>query len=865
MARHTRRLAVRARLLLGCALLSWAIHHRWRLRPGAVRALTQPVIPPQTREQHWQRLCRQGNTNETESLPHSSSTHTDSSADTEADRLAHHRSRDEVPLGQQLTHDSVQNALNTDVHSSSSSLSSYSSSSLSSSLPVYWTNSETLFDVLIVGGGLTGLYAAVDGAQRGLRVALVERADVASGSSGCVPCVVPGALPYVQRALRQRDASWLTRAWTVLRCATVWRNVAPWCVADPDEGDMTCTYAQSHEQGDDCRDAKERSYNHVPMSRVKDCYTCSSPTVTYKDAVTGVQDAHTMSLKTATSYRTLHGDANSYKDVADATSTQSAEFISHMLLPSQHVHSDKDVSPAHLWHRLYSWLQPPVKDRLWTCIPIHNRSEWLELACAATLSSGLSLLTGGSLRCCPRLSAASVSGALPALPERPHGAVLSCDSRLDGCAAAVSLARTAEALGVTLLTYAPLTGIEAGRVVASSVPRELNGQDGETVVVATIADALDTTAADTIAADATQLLSQPNLCGRRARVYARALLNCSGGAVHAVRTMTQPQSAATGHSAALAEAGVMDYCYLVAPRAALYTHRTSTTRPACVGVKEEFVPTEEKTGIPHSHDAGATAASSNPHTSASRTPAACVSLAPSTPSPSPHDCNRHDTYDDRLFSRLPRPATGVQLSTLRHRFASLSILPWYDDCVLIGPHRRFMAADSATESAASTARHESQQHDARRYLREALAECGLRVWPPESVLSHVTYRVPLLDLPDATSLSSASISTSAWDMMYDGFHVSSNKTAPHIVVVFFSSVLQLLGIVRVQYGTCRRAAGGARVRRHGDTRTRCGGGGHRCGAEPNRLDSAVAKGAAARVWHTKARPATTCLPVVSNM
>ena len=45
--------------------------------------------------------------------------------------------------------------------------------------------SEGEFDVLVVGGGVTGAGAALDAATRGLRVALVEARDYASGTSSC--------------------------------------------------------------------------------------------------------------------------------------------------------------------------------------------------------------------------------------------------------------------------------------------------------------------------------------------------------------------------------------------------------------------------------------------------------------------------------------------------------------------------------------------------------------------------------------------------------------------------------------------------------------------------------------------------------
>src|SRR6187455_3321707 len=43
--------------------------------------------------------------------------------------------------------------------------------------------SRDSFDVLVVGGGIHGLTAAYEAAQRGLRVALVERRDFGSGTS----------------------------------------------------------------------------------------------------------------------------------------------------------------------------------------------------------------------------------------------------------------------------------------------------------------------------------------------------------------------------------------------------------------------------------------------------------------------------------------------------------------------------------------------------------------------------------------------------------------------------------------------------------------------------------------------------------
>ena len=59
--------------------------------------------------------------------------------------------------------------------------------------------SETHFDVLVVGGGVTGCGTALDAASRGLRTALVERDDFASGTSSKSSKLVHGGLRYLQQ------------------------------------------------------------------------------------------------------------------------------------------------------------------------------------------------------------------------------------------------------------------------------------------------------------------------------------------------------------------------------------------------------------------------------------------------------------------------------------------------------------------------------------------------------------------------------------------------------------------------------------------------------------------------------------------
>jgi glycerol-3-phosphate dehydrogenase len=55
------------------------------------------------------------------------------------------------------------------------------------------------FDVLVIGGGITGCGVARDAAMRGLSVALVERDDFASGTSGRSSRLIHGGIRYLEQ------------------------------------------------------------------------------------------------------------------------------------------------------------------------------------------------------------------------------------------------------------------------------------------------------------------------------------------------------------------------------------------------------------------------------------------------------------------------------------------------------------------------------------------------------------------------------------------------------------------------------------------------------------------------------------------
>ena len=72
---------------------------------------------------------------------------------------------------------------------------------------------EEQFDILVIGGGINGVGIALDAASRGLKVALVEMADFASGTSSKSSKLIHGGLRYleqydfklVREALQERE------------------------------------------------------------------------------------------------------------------------------------------------------------------------------------------------------------------------------------------------------------------------------------------------------------------------------------------------------------------------------------------------------------------------------------------------------------------------------------------------------------------------------------------------------------------------------------------------------------------------------------------------------------------------------------
>src|SRR6185369_2885216 len=59
--------------------------------------------------------------------------------------------------------------------------------------------SGEVFDVAVIGGGITGAGVALDAASRGLSVALIEKRDFASGTSSRSSKLIHGGLRYLEQ------------------------------------------------------------------------------------------------------------------------------------------------------------------------------------------------------------------------------------------------------------------------------------------------------------------------------------------------------------------------------------------------------------------------------------------------------------------------------------------------------------------------------------------------------------------------------------------------------------------------------------------------------------------------------------------
>merc|ERR1719210_1754808 len=67
--------------------------------------------------------------------------------------------------------------------------------------------SGTEFDILVIGGGATGLGSALNAARRGYKVALVERGDFGCGTSSKSSNMIHGGVRYLQAFVKDPEGA----------------------------------------------------------------------------------------------------------------------------------------------------------------------------------------------------------------------------------------------------------------------------------------------------------------------------------------------------------------------------------------------------------------------------------------------------------------------------------------------------------------------------------------------------------------------------------------------------------------------------------------------------------------------------------
>jgi len=84
------------------------------------------------------------------------------------------------------------------------------------------------FDVVVIGGGCVGAGVAWEAATRGLKVALVERNDFASGTSGRSTKLIHGGIRYLEAAFKNLDREMLSLVTEALEERAHLLNAAPY-------------------------------------------------------------------------------------------------------------------------------------------------------------------------------------------------------------------------------------------------------------------------------------------------------------------------------------------------------------------------------------------------------------------------------------------------------------------------------------------------------------------------------------------------------------------------------------------------------------------------------------------------------------
>lgn len=531
---------------------------------------------------------------------------------------------------------------------------------------------EAVWDLLVVGGGLIGLYTAVEAAQRGLRVALVEAQDLGNGNTSHFPGFTPGPLAYVQRALRQREPAWLMEAWRVLRRQRIWSAVTGTPFSTPSAAPLSSS---------------------LP----------SSPPVVWGSSLMGIATHHFtewFELSVASVFTSLLTVCSGFGDVGNSWMSSGPRWIS-----------------ASRWNKTIMEGEKKSKREQKYANSSSNNSNTKPSPHSSGITDTAS--TTGTLgqnnvemlqRETGSVSKGKKEGVFQEEAkeeeeiEPVYGVVCASDRFLHGPLLAVRLARTADALGVCILTYAPLCALEwmtpsptvitarrdavaeahliKNRVntsseketypsIMGSIGEENKGKSDNMLrrgsresalhkgefdshpcgdsssssstpfFRATIADLLYDPRSPCATSSSNSASTSPSSSPlHHHTVYARRVINCSGAWVDEVKSLL-PENVEDPLPCLLDEKKPIQVKnYLVVPRAAVQSLENSTLLHK--GERDS----EEATTFP-------------------------------PPSSSPQSA----------FSSILRALKldGLQVSPTRYTFSPTLVLPWVDDCVLVGP------------------------------------------------------------------------------------------------------------------------------------------------------------------------------------
>ncbi|KAG5506414.1 hypothetical protein JKF63_05917 [Porcisia hertigi] len=517
------------------------------------------------------------------------------------------------------------------------------------------------FDLLVVGGGLTGLYTAVDAAQRGLRVALIDAADLGGGSStSCMPHLCPGAFPYVQRAIRQRDVGWLRMAGVVLSEETTWLNVAPWCVVAP----ATLRW-------------RWRGWWGRGVSR-----------------------------ETAVRSGAVEGDPATLAHVVEPPSKSFSLFA--------------DDSPL----------------ATTTLLPALHSLEMVEYVCAAIVSTIMSVFCG-PLRPNALLPRFVVEARLPGLAPASapsssssslqlRGGIVANDFALRGNTAAVSLARTAEELGVIVLSYAPVCAIQEASASTTTDMSSPNGcactSSCAGVMLVSVRDALAAKAAAVFPPVPLDPARFPFSLWRRRQCGASSSSSADGSGTSPRRALSNQDAAATTRVFARTVVNCTG-CW------------TDTVKAMYDGNPRDEVPAAFAGYQVYSYLIA---------------PANAVHAAPPPPFAAPMEGQKAQRETAVLVPPLSQTTRSAALlfSSPRLSFASVMVLPWWDQCVMLGPSISSLPQFPVTASAdIHTALHPVDGYAAQRQRTlSMLSSSGVSV-DASRLLSCVSHIVPHIKRP----------------------------------------------------------------------------------------------------------------------